>query len=613
MSFMKDNLNYKKMTKTSDKFKCVCVKFIKDGIVIVTTSYHFKEREGSMKKRLFKKICAGTLIAATAVSLAACGGGDQPSEEQSSATEQTSTTSGSTGEESTSGEITSVSDIAINEVGTDATGHEGEEAPEGIQEGTVLNYWTNYDVPKYCPWMDNRAAVLTYQVYSNLLVKNKGNSEDIVCDIAESYEVSDDGLVWTFKIREDAKFSDGCAVEAGDFVATWDVMQEYQPRPLANVESYEAVDEHTLVVTLKTADPTFIYGLPTQRTYGVVCSEELEKYGPEDNRSAVGAGPFYIESYDSGKQYVLKAIEDYWNEDLQAHIETVNIQVIADENTALMGLMNGSINIMNTVDIEVMNNVVDNGLNLALITDRENPFWFNARQVEIFKDPVVREALIHMVNWDELSALVYDGLYPHPNSYFTGPEAPEYSDKYTYDPELGLQMLEDAGYALEDIQFEILADPDFTNLCVALVQQFNDLGLTNITTQTYDGATCYGMLKAGTYDMFPVHNGYGQDTPLDVFTMGLIEGGTQPVMFLKDIDEAAYEEAVGYYEAAESSSSLEEYRENITKLENLVQEQCLALGGLQVVRGFAFTNDVRGAYIAPESAEIQMSYLYFAE
>ncbi len=575
-----------------------------------------------MKKGKLTKVLSAALAVAMLAAMGGCNNGGSAGTDTGAAGQDAGSASqeaASQGSDSAAADggqaapVSSLADIEINEAGTDATGHEGETAPEGIQAGTHFTYWSNYDIPIYTPWMDNRAAVLSYQIYSNLLVKYKGDGNDIRCDLAESYEVSEDGLVWTFKIREDAKFADGCAVEAEDFVATWDVIQEYQPRPFTSVESYEAVDSHTLKVTLSSANPTFIYELPTQRIYGVVCKDELDKYGPEDNRSAVGAGPFYVEEYHSGESYVLKAIDNYWNKDTQAHIETVEIAIIADENTALMGLMDGSINCMNTVDIEVMNNAVDYGLTLALIEDRENPYWLNASQVEVLKDPVVREALCHMINWEELSALVYDGIYPHPNSYFTGSEAPEFSSKHDYDPELGLKMLEDAGYALTDIEFEILADPDFTNLNVALVSQLNSLGLTNITTVTYDGATCYGMLKSGTYDCFPVHNGYDPESPLTPFTMGLVEGGTQPCMFLKACDPEAYDEAMEYYNAAVASSTLEEFQDNVNKLENIVQEQCLALGGLQVMRGYVFTDDVRGAYISPVSAEIQMSYLYFAE
>lgn len=553
-----------------------------------------------MGKKLAKRILTSIMAASMVVAMVGCGSSGKSSKETSSEDEKTA-------------KVTSVSDIEINQAGVDATGYEGETAPEGIQEGTTFNFWTNYDIPIYTPWMDNRAAALAYQIYDNLLVKYKGDTNDIRCNIAESYEVSDDGLVWDFKLRDDVTFSDGTKLTSKDFIATWDVMKTYQPRPFSSVASYEAVGDYELKITLSAPNPTFIYELPTQNIYGVVSHEALEKYGPEDNKSAVGTGPYYVESYSTGEKFVLKAREDYWNKERQPHIETCELDIITDENTAMMGLMNGEINCMNTVDIEVMNSLVENDYTLALIEDRENPFWLNCRDVECLKDINVREALCHMLDWDALSELVYDGLYPHPNSYFTGDEAPDYSEKYDYDPELGLQMLKDAGYEPEDIDFTILADPDFTNLEVAMVAQFHEQGLTNIDTVTYDGATCYGMLQSGTYECFPVHNGYDPTSPLTPFTMGLLEDGTQPTMFLKDVDEAAYNQAIELYNKAANSASKDAFFEVMTELENLVQEQCLALGGLQVIRGYAFSDDIRGAYVAPVSAELQFCHLWIDE
>ncbi|MFV0364379.1 MAG: ABC transporter substrate-binding protein [Suipraeoptans sp.] len=556
-----------------------------------------------MKKNYLKRILASVVTISLLAALAGCGSSDNASGESSSSSEG----------EAQVVKATSLSEIEINSAGVDATGYEGTAAPDGVQAGTSFVFWSNYDIPIYTPWMDNRAAALAYQIYDNLLVKYKGDVNDIRCNIAESYDVSEDGLVWNFKLREDVTFSDGTGLVAQDFIATWDVMQEYQPRPFSSVASYEANGDYELTITLSAPNPTFIYELPTQNIYGVVSHKALEEYGPEDNRSAVGTGPYTVDQYITGEKFVLSAREDYWNTDRQPHIETCEIVIITDENTAMMGIMNGDINCMNTVDIEVMNSLVENEYTVALIEDRENPFWLNIREVEILEDIVVREALCHMLDWDALSELVYDGLYPHPNSYFTGDEAPEYSSKYDYDPELGVKMLEDAGYALTDIEFTFLADPDFTNLEVAMVAQFHELGLTNIQTETYDGATCYGMLKAGTYDSFPVHNGYDPTSPLTPFTMGMLEDGTQPCMFLKEADEAAFDEAMVLYSNAASSSTTEEFYATMTELEDLVQEQCLALGGLQVIRGYAFTDDVRGAYIAPVSAELQFCHLWIAE
>lgn len=556
-----------------------------------------------MKKKTLKRIFAGMLAAAMVLALAGCGGGSKGGG---------SSEGGSEGGEGAA-KPTSLSEIQITEAGNDATGKVDAAEPEGIQEGTTFRFWTNYDIPIYTPWMDNRAAALAYQIYDNLLVKYKGDINDIRPNIAESYEVSDDGLVWTFKLREDVTFSCGHKLTSADFIATWDVMKTYQPRPFASVASYEATGDYEIVITLSAPNPTFIYELPTQNIYGVVCKEELAANGPESNDSAIGCGPYAVESYSTGEKFVLKAREDYWNEDRAPHIETCELVIIPDENTAMMGLMNGEIDCMNTVNIEVMNSLVEGGYTMALIEDRENPFWLNCRDVDVLKDIKVREALCHMIDWDAVSQLVYDGLYPHPNSYFTGDEAPEYSDKYDYDVEKGLALLEEAGVKPEEVDFTILADPDWTDMCVAVVSQFNEAGLTSIDTVTYDGATCYGMLKSGTYECFPVHNGYDPSSPLTPFTMGLLEGGTQPCMFLKAVDEAAYNEAVELYNVAASAPNAEEFFEHMTELENLVQEQCLALGGLQVIRGYAFSDKICGAYIAPVSSELQFTHLWVEE
>ncbi len=573
-----------------------------------------------MKKNLFTRILTVVLVVVMVMSMAACG---NKTTTDAPASNPTETKAPAASNEQTPAETeaaapaekpSSLDQIAITKAGNDATGNvDGAAEPEGIVPGSKFAFWTNYDVPVYTPWMDNRAAAIAYQIYDNLLVKFKGNIDDIRCNIAESYDVSPDGLVWTFKLREDVTFSCGHALTAADFIATWDVMQTYQPRPFSSVEKYEATGDYELVVTLSAPNPTFIYELPTQNIYGVVCHEELAEFGPEDNRSANGCGPFVCESYESGTKYVLKARQDYWNAERMPHVETAEILVIQEENTALMGLMSGDINCMNTVSIEVMKNALDQGFTVALIEDRENPFWMNCKDVEVLQDIRVREALCHMVDWDALSNLVYDGLYPHPNSYFTGTHVAEFSDKYTYDPEKGLALLEEAGVKPEDVKFTILADPDFTNLEVAMVAQFHELGLTNITTETLDGATCYGMLKSGTFECFPVHNGYDPVSPLTPFTMGLLEGGTQPCMFLKAVNEEAYNEAVEYYNAAATSANTEEFYGNVVKLMDIVQENCLALGGLQVIRGYVFSENVRGAYVAPVSSELQFCHIWIAE
>ncbi|MDL2294187.1 ABC transporter substrate-binding protein [Ruminococcaceae bacterium OttesenSCG-928-D13] len=487
------------------------------------------------------------------------------------------------------------------------------EKPAGIQPGTTFTYSISYDVPTYMPYMDTRNNFLALQLYDNLLYKYHANLEDIRGNLAESWEVSEDGLEWVFQIKQDAYFSNGNQVNAEAFVKTWDVAKEYQPRYFVPVESYVATGEFELTITLSTPSPTFIYDLPMQPTVGVVDPAGLEEYGPEDNRAAVGAGPYYIESYVSGEGFVLKANENYHNPDKFPSIETVNLSIIPDENTAVIALMNGEIDSMVTVNIEIYNNLVDNGWNVAVVEDRVNPFWFNAREVELFRDDVVREALCHMIDWQAATDLVYDGLFPAPNSYWVGPGSSPYGDNYSYDPELGIQMLEEAGYSKDDIAFTFLADPDFTNIELALQAQFQELGFNNIQVETYDAATCYGMLKGGTYEVFPVHNGYGVESPLMPYSMGLTPESTQRVMWLDYIDEARYEEAMTLYQEAATSPTFEAYLEKVEQLTKLCQEENVALGGLQTMRVFGVAPRFGGVYIAPIVGYFDFCYLWDTE
>lgn len=480
------------------------------------------------------------------------------------------------------------------------------EEPEGVVPGTVFRYWTNADIPIYNPWTDSRGAALYNQIYDNLLVKYRGDYNEIRPNLASDYSVSEDGLTWTFNLRDDVTFSNGNPFSSADVIATWDILSQYQTRLFALVDSYEATGDYQVVVHLKAANPLFIFELPSQN-FGISDHTLIEEFGAETNDTAVGTGPYYVESYEPGQKFVLKARENYWNKERQPHVETCELVILPDENTAMMSLMIGDIDCMNTLNTEVLTTLAEDGFPVILLEDREQPFWMNTTKVEAFQNIRVREALCHMIDWEGVSDLCSDGLWVHPNSYFTGEGETPYSEKYDYDPELGLKMLEEEGYKPEDIDFTILSDPDWTNMCVAVVGQFQNLGLTNIDTVTYDGATCFGMLRSAEYDCFPCFNGYDCCSPLNPFSMGMVKTGTQPVMFL---DDEHYPEAEALYNKVNESVTLEEYYDNFHVLADYVQEQCLAFGGLQDIKGYSFTSRVHGAYLCPNFAELHFCHLW---
>ena len=255
------------------------------------------------------------------------------------------------------------------------------------------------------------------------------------------------------------------------------------------------------------------------------------------------------------------------------------------------------------------------GVDIIKVKDQLNPYWMNPKVNPIFKDAVVREALCHMIDWNEVNEIAYNGLYRVADSIFDGPGSYPYGDNYKYDPELGLKMLADAGYKPEDIKFEMLADPDFTVDETVITQMFNDLGLVNVSFVTLDGATCYGMLKGGTYEVFPCHDGYGVLNPLTPYTMGLTdtgrpELGIQPAVFIHDMNEEAFNEVMEYYDKALISPTFDEYIENVSNITRIVQENNCALGGLTKTRFYAINPRISGVFPSQEGGNIEFCYLY---
>ena len=489
------------------------------------------------------------------------------------------------------------------------------EKPAGIQPGTEFAYWTNADIPQYCPWIDARSWTVSWQCFDNLVTAYHGDIYDIRPCLAESWDISDDYCTYTFHLRQDAYFSNGEQVTAQAFVNTWDQTKSYSGRYFSFVDSYVALDDFTLEVTLTTATPTFLNSTCRYGSCAPVSIEAMNAYGPEDNRTAVGCGPYYVETYTPGEGFVLKASENYYNELKQPSIERIKVVVLPDDNTAILAFENGGIDCINFVSAVTYEVLENYGTNIIRVPDRVNEYWINPKANPIFKDAVVREAICHMINWNDVNELAYNGLYGVPDSYIDGPGSYPYGDNYTYDPQLGLKMLEDAGYKPEDIKFTLLADPDFAVEETVITQMFNDLGLVNVDFQVLDGATCYGMLRGGTYEIFPCHNGYNVLTPLGPYTMGLVDTGRpdlgiQPAVFIKDMNEEAFNEVMEYYDKALAAITFDEYVENVSQITRIVQENNCALGGLIQGRFYAVNPRISGVYPSQEGGNIEFCYLY---
>ena len=156
-------------------------------------------------------------------------------------------------------------------------------------------------------------------------------------DLATDYTLSEDGLVWTFHIRDDAYFTDGEKLTAEDVAFTLETAKAAQGSvDLTYMEQAEAVDEHTVVITLK--QPTSIF-LNTLASVGIVPEHA---YSDDYGRNPIGSGPYKLVEWRPQEQLIFTANENYYGE--QPAIENVTV-VFMSEDAALAAVQAGQVDV----------------------------------------------------------------------------------------------------------------------------------------------------------------------------------------------------------------------------------------------------------------------------
>ncbi|MDR2656881.1 MAG: ABC transporter substrate-binding protein, partial [Oscillospiraceae bacterium] len=195
---------------------------------------------------------------------------------------------------------------------------------------------------------DGQSTVVTGLLFNSLVGYNRDGS--IFPDVAESWEVSEDGLTYTFKIREGVKFHDGtvCDAKAVEWnwtrVAPWNASPDmaYSTILFGNVEKFEATDDYTFVVTLKSKDSTFLTLQGSSSLAAALLSPTAYEADPEAaDRNPVGTGPYKFAEFKSG-QYVRVDRYDEYHRGVPANAGVI-IRIIPESSTAVSELMTGGL------------------------------------------------------------------------------------------------------------------------------------------------------------------------------------------------------------------------------------------------------------------------------
>jgi peptide/nickel transport system substrate-binding protein len=336
--------------------------------------------------------------------------------------------------------------------------------PPAEPEPVTLRIGTTYIWDTANPTFGWYGYTLRYLLYDTL-VEEAGIS-NFVPGLAESWTVSDDGLVWTFKIREGVTFHDGtpCTAEDVAWSLNWTIENEVETFSfyLVNFAEIVAQDDTTLQVTL--ADPVgnmeyllmYVWILPRSVWEGMTYDEIMEF---EDLSAGIGTGPYKLVEWVEGEYLILEANKDYWR--TTPVIDRVVWQEFATEDAAVQALIAGEIDTVATdtiptTAVQTLEDAEDIKVTILESTDVDELIinsHEDGTQPESLWDPAVRLAIAYGIDKQQIVNVAYLG-YAEPATVIVPRSLGDWHNSdiedIPFDPEEGARVLEEAGYVDSD-------------------------------------------------------------------------------------------------------------------------------------------------------------------
>jgi peptide/nickel transport system substrate-binding protein len=378
---------------------------------------------------------------------------------------------------------------------------ESEQASEGPKKGGKVTIPIVAD-PTFNPWHPNAYAesnVINRVLFSGLTQPGK----DLLPtpDLATKWETSDDGLEWTFYLRDDVKWHDGEKFTADDVSYTFNEITLNKKLGANNTSYFQKVKEVQVVndYTVKFLLTSPVAALPAYLSFNteIIPKHIFEGKDPWELTSfnkekPVGTGAFKLKSYTSGQSVVLERNEDFYGE--EALLDEVEYKVLSDANTHVAQILSGELSIFALDDLSSIERIEKaEGVS---VNGRETPrfFWIILNQeLEKYQDKRVRQAILHAIDRQNIIDTVLKGygtiadagIAPALKEYYT-----DEVTRYDFDPGKAKELLAEAGWKDSDgdgivdkngepfkIDFEIGIQGDLEAISQMVQQYLQKVGL----------------------------------------------------------------------------------------------------------------------------------------
>lgn len=521
-----------------------------------------------------KRALALVLTAAMVLGLTACGGSATETTTSDAATEETTT------EDSTA------------EATDDQTADEADAAASAGEK--ILSVQVGPDPETIDPALNSAVDggnMLLHSFECLLAVDQNGQ---LAPGQAESWETSEDGLTWTFHLRDGLKWSDGSDLTANDFVYSWKrvcdpmVAAPYAETVLSMVEGYDkaiegdldalqvvATDNNTLVVTLS-APCSYFGSLAAFATLSPVQQATVEANGDAWATKAetyISNGPFYVSDWVPGSYIMMTKNPYYWNADA-IKLDGIKWNLIEDSNAAYSAYQTGEVLMIKDVPTEEIPSLKENA---DFYVDPIIGTYYLSMNIdrEPFNNADVRKALSLAIDRDYVANALMQGTYS-PAGNLMGPGwidtdgkqfkdnangGKEYIDTTNYEADLeeAKQLLADAGYpngeGFPTITYST-NDAGYHKVVAEYLQQaWAELGI-DLQVDIVEWASFTPMRRNGDYDV--ARNGWVGDysDPSNMLDLFYSTNGNNDGKFNNADYDAAMDLSRTTLDAAERSTAL---------------------------------------------------------
>lgn len=323
------------------------------------------------------------------------------------------------------------------------------------------------------------AAAGTKEVLFNIfegLVKPDANG-NMVAAVASDYKISEDGLTYTFTLREGIKFHNGNLVTAEDIKYSIDraagLLNEGDApliANLSNVSKVEIVDEKTVNVILKSANSEMICYM----TAGIIPKDS------DKQDTIVGTGPFKLESYKVQDSVVVVKNDNYWVPGVP-YLDKVTFKIVSDTDSAMLFLKGGSIDLYPYLTSDQAEELEGD---LDIISGASNTVQalFLNNAVEPLNNVDVRKAICYAMDEDAINAFVSGSrgeivgsmMLPGLKDYYL-----DLSDAYKRDTKKAKELLKQAGYE-NGFELEVIYPSNYqihTDAATVIADQLKEVGI----------------------------------------------------------------------------------------------------------------------------------------